>query len=293
MGNCFSEIVEELHKEYRIQIEVIGVKSNEEFVEKIKEVGKLSNQELVQLWPFGAVYLPPEGCKDKKAHILVDMSVMPNSSLKDFLTHEFSNHVAWTRWAKELQKAYEKINKFFLRRGEYFQKRYPETEKKGHPFQKIERYYTIFSLPAISDSVKSVLSDYITIEKGFLDRLISRKNKIIKGVTKEIMNDERVRYGMFGLFPYLAYLTFSPVREVEPQFETELTLYFKKENQKNWYLKEVRKLKDCFREISIPVEAENFFDCFKKVERISLLHFQARIRDPQLKKWVRKITAYR
>jgi hypothetical protein len=220
------------------------------------------------LSPFGMFFIPAHGTRDGKPYILVSLSNYHGGPNEDELTHEFSNYDAWKRWGKELNLARVHIgrhaNSLLRQYSEVFARsNLPVTEASQFPPEVFDK-----SLNSLYDTPLSVPTDFVTVEMGYSDRLMHRKNIKLEAWRQDAAKNpyEMDRIFVFN-FPYLAYLSFHPTnRKAESELEIGVSNYLQALNRQET-LRGIRRLKEYLHDIVVPVNGDNLLTGFLNIER--------------------------
>lgn len=246
--------------------------------------------------PFGMFFLPSHNSADGEAHILVNTSGFEESFLRDELTHEFSNYVAWGRWSEMQQSqqiAQRKLDTLFelypSRVGSVrgITEREEMERAENHPAAQVLTTFTTQSSYATWDAPASVPADFVTIEKGFEDRLIDRKmgkwRAWINGTPEEILTHQNF---LILNFPYLAYASFHPSdSQLENLFELQLNEYLRGTGFSAIFRDPILEIKKALHEIRVPVEYHNFLSVLGRTNVIYLDLLSKIITEPDKLYW--------
>lgn len=229
---------------------------------------------------FGMIFVPKYNTEADQPLIIVRTDQYGTNSiqLRNHLTHEFSNYEVWNRWDEEMylgNEAAAKANDFVFAE---FPKRVIRKSNPidkfrfligRHPARIILRIKPMFWFP-MYDSPNSIPADYVTMEKGFEDRLLSRKSELLRRWTADFKAVDSFYSKLYlsTSFPYLAYLTFHPRRKrAEERLEAELVPFLDRVNYLP-LLTYIRKIRGILHELHIPVEHKNLFEVHQAVQEV-------------------------
>lgn len=261
-------IVEELKITYRTTNLVVRVTSDRneyrQFLLSTAKPELLEGRNLKADDMTGMFFMPSVNSVDDQHHIGIHLPSFESSLYRDELTHEFSNYEAWRKWGNQLKRFQEKIDRYQVELAKDYKARVlrqaisqPEQamlESRTHPARRILEARAIYGF-ALYDTVISVPTDHITMEKGFGDRLISRKLNKMNSWLGMLSNDAPSMMWVSTNFPYIAYNTFHPTK---PQIEKRLELPLKKMLDTVGYpgmLSPIRRIRDLLHTIKTPVDA--------------------------------------
>lgn len=221
-------------------------------------------------------FLPAFNAIDDKPHIIVHLGSIDPGSYQDELTHEFSNNEVYRRWGQNFRGFQQLLGRHRTLLFVDYKARVKRQETSQdqalldagiHPAQQIWASHRIYGFP-LYDAVISVPPDYVTIEKGFDNRLTARKSNKMQIWLRNIQDDDTSRFWLFERIPYLAYSTFHPDKpKVEKELDTYLEQLLKIVHYADSFTP-IRNMRELLHSVNLPVDTGNLYRVYVETEKI-------------------------
>ncbi len=230
---------------------------------------------------FGMMFVPSFNTAENRPFIVVrtDLYTPDSIHIRNDLTHEFSNLEAFRRWGEELRlekdiaadrHSYmfdEYSVRVFQQAGVFDKLRLAFGR---HPASFIEKIRSLWWFP-LRDTPVSIPADHVTVDKGFEDRLMTRKSSKLDIWTADAirsMDPLAAKVHLSTSFPYFAYLTFHPRKKrAEERLESHLLPYLAFADYLP-ILSYLRRIRNLLHEVDIPVEHQNLHEVSQRVQEI-------------------------